>query len=140
MDGNRRGDEKREDWLLIKGKDEYANEHGDAALERYQKSVVSSRSLESLASADGKVWNSKPASTSAPRSPKANPRESEDEVPSPARWRTDSFAVVGTAGGKFYRRTRAENSERCVSTDFIAPQLATLVTTPTPRAISGSMK
>ena len=66
MDGNRRGDEKRENWLLIKGKDEYANEHGDAALERYQKSVVSSRSLESLASANGKVWNSKAASTSAP--------------------------------------------------------------------------
>jgi bifunctional non-homologous end joining protein LigD len=50
MHGNRRGDEKRENWLLIKGKDQYANEEGgDAALEEYQTSVVSDRSMESLA-------------------------------------------------------------------------------------------
>jgi bifunctional non-homologous end joining protein LigD len=55
MHGNRRGDEKRENWLLIKGKDQYANEEdGDAALEEYQTSVVSDRSMESLATGKSK--------------------------------------------------------------------------------------
>jgi bifunctional non-homologous end joining protein LigD len=66
MHGNRRGDEKRENWLLIKGKDEYANDDGDAALEKFQKSVVSSRSMESLASGNAKVWTSKGSGTPAP--------------------------------------------------------------------------
>jgi hypothetical protein len=46
---------KRENWLLIKGKDQYANEEdGDAALEEYQTSVVSDRSMESLATGKSK--------------------------------------------------------------------------------------
>jgi bifunctional non-homologous end joining protein LigD len=54
MHGNRRSDEKRENWPLIKGRDQYANEEdGDAALEEYQTSVVSDRSMESLAT--GKI-------------------------------------------------------------------------------------
>jgi bifunctional non-homologous end joining protein LigD len=53
--GNRAGDGKRENWLLIKGKDEYADTtDGDAALEKYQKSVVSGRSMEGIAKAAGK--------------------------------------------------------------------------------------
>jgi bifunctional non-homologous end joining protein LigD len=58
MHGRRRGDEKRENWLLIKGKDRYADEHGDKAIERFQKSVVSNRSMEAIAGAK-KVWRSK---------------------------------------------------------------------------------
>jgi bifunctional non-homologous end joining protein LigD len=103
MHGNRRGDEKRENWLLIKGKDEYADEEGDAALEKYQKSVVSSRTMESLASGNAKVWKSKAAPTPDPAPSKAKPLPKK-----PARKRANAVSPP----------------------KFIAPQLATLVTKP----------
>ena len=49
-------DAKRENWLLIKGKDEFADANGGAAVERYQKSVVSDRSMERIAKASGNSW------------------------------------------------------------------------------------
>jgi bifunctional non-homologous end joining protein LigD len=46
MHSNRRGDEKRENWLLIKGKDQYANEQGgDAASERRRARPQDQRSV-----------------------------------------------------------------------------------------------
>lgn len=44
---------KRDNWLLIKGKDEYADANGDAALDKYQTSVVSRRTLQGIAKAAG---------------------------------------------------------------------------------------
>lgn len=52
--------EKRENWLLIKGKDQYANEDGDYALTHFQKSVTSGRSMEDIAGKSKKVWISEP--------------------------------------------------------------------------------
>ncbi len=104
MHGNRRGDEKRENWLLIKGKDQYANEDdGDAALEKYQTSVVSDRSMESLATGKSKVWKSKGAEPPAPKPEKAKAK--------PATKQTKKAKVLSPP-------------------EFIAPQLATLVTKP----------
>ena len=54
--GKRPGDTKRENWLLIKGKDEYADANGDAATEKFQKSVVSGRGMEGIARGSGKSW------------------------------------------------------------------------------------
>jgi len=52
-----RGDNgKRENWLLIKGKDQYADANGDVAVEKYQRSVVSRRSMAGIAAAVGKSW------------------------------------------------------------------------------------
>jgi len=42
----RPGDGKRENWLLIKGNDEYAEADGEAAIEKFQTSVVSRRGME----------------------------------------------------------------------------------------------
>jgi bifunctional non-homologous end joining protein LigD len=53
LGGRRSGDAKRDNWLLIKGKDEYANAHGDAAIEKFQKSVVSERGMEGIAKGSG---------------------------------------------------------------------------------------
>ena len=39
----RPGDAKRENWLLIKGKDQYADANGDASTEKFKLSVVSGR-------------------------------------------------------------------------------------------------
>jgi bifunctional non-homologous end joining protein LigD len=49
-------DGKRENWLLIKGNDEYADADGDAAVVRFQKSTVSGRGMEGIARASGKNW------------------------------------------------------------------------------------
>jgi bifunctional non-homologous end joining protein LigD len=104
LHGNRRGDEKRENWLLIKGKDQYANEQdGDAALEEYQTSVVSDRSMESLATGKSKVWKGK-AAEPKPAKEKAKPQ------PQPQRSKKKVSALAPP--------------------EFIAPQLATLVTKP----------
>jgi bifunctional non-homologous end joining protein LigD len=54
--GKQNGDAKRENWLLIKGKDEYADSDGDAAIEKFQKSVVSRRNMEGIAKASGNSW------------------------------------------------------------------------------------
>ena len=53
--GKRPGDTKRENWLLIKGKDEHADANGDATTEKFQKSVVSGRGMEGIARS-GKSW------------------------------------------------------------------------------------
>jgi bifunctional non-homologous end joining protein LigD len=52
----RPGDGKRENWLLIKGKDEHANANGEAAIEKFQTSVESGRGMEGIASTSGKSW------------------------------------------------------------------------------------
>jgi len=46
-----RSGDRRDSWLLIKGRDEYANAEGDAAVETYQTSVVSRRSMQGIAKA-----------------------------------------------------------------------------------------
>ncbi len=64
--GNRPGDAKRENWLLIKGKDEFADKHGDAATEKYQKSVVSDRTMEAIAKRSGRSWERRGLGRSPP--------------------------------------------------------------------------
>ena len=96
-----------ENWLLIKGKDEHADEeNGDVAIERYQKSVVSKRSMEDIATGAGKVWKggksvSKPA---------LNPAKK--KTPKPAK------------------KTPGKKASEFSPPDFVPPQLATLVTAP----------
>jgi hypothetical protein len=67
--GNPRGDAKRENWLPIKGKDAYAEEDGEAALKRFQKSIVSRRSMDAITKGDRK-WTSKEPE----QQPKSNPK------------------------------------------------------------------
>jgi bifunctional non-homologous end joining protein LigD len=55
--GKRPGDDKRENWLLIKGRDEYADAHGEAAIEQFQKSVLSGRGMQGIARSSGKSWS-----------------------------------------------------------------------------------
>ncbi len=64
MKGKLAADEKRDNWLLIKGKDDYASENGDEAVERYQKSVVSKRSMEQILK-EGTNWE--PSAAMDPR-------------------------------------------------------------------------
>lgn len=52
---SRRG-ETRENWLLIKGHDDYADADGNAAVERYQKSVESGKTMQGIAKSSGRAW------------------------------------------------------------------------------------
>ena len=55
---------KRDNWLLIKSHDQYADEkNGDRALERYSTSAASGRSMTAIAKGN-KQWKSKVAKTS----------------------------------------------------------------------------
>ena len=46
---------KRTNWLLIKHRDEFSvDEHGEAILDKYDKSVASGRSMQAIASGKGK--------------------------------------------------------------------------------------
>jgi bifunctional non-homologous end joining protein LigD len=116
--GNRAGDAKRENWLLIKGKDEYANTDGDAALEKFQTSVVSHRGMQGIAKAAGKTWR------------KGAAREKSAE---------ESVAAVDALEKKKRKRparVRVPSSSKAAKDNppaFVPPQLATLVKEP-PRA------
>jgi bifunctional non-homologous end joining protein LigD len=82
MHGRKKGDEKHENWLLIKGKDQYANTDGDYAINHYQKSVTSQRSMEKIAVGD-KVWQSgKAVKAKEPKTPK--PKKTKKQAKGPA--------------------------------------------------------
>jgi bifunctional non-homologous end joining protein LigD len=95
-------EEKRDYWLLIKGKDEYARDDGDSVLAQ-DRSVLSGRSMDEIASpADGEpaVWQSN--------------RAARVEL----RTEADKLRVAPIARG------------RAPLPDFVPPQLATLVDRP----------
>ena len=102
---------KRDNWLLIKSHDQYANEkNGNAALERYTKSAASGRGMQAIAKGNRK-WVSKVAKTSA-RAKLAKARKTARKKPT-------------KAGARKRAKSEGDPPPR-----FIAPQLATLVTTP----------
>jgi bifunctional non-homologous end joining protein LigD len=81
-----RDGEKHDNWLLIKGKDGEARHEGEPdILEEEPDSAKSGRSLEDVAAAPERTWNSKPA-RSAQRPPvKKRPRVSPEEMPGGAK-------------------------------------------------------
>ena len=106
---------KRDNWLLIKSHDQYANEKdGDSALERYTKSAVSGRSMQAIAKGN-KKWVSKVAKTSARTKPAKAKKTAKKAVTKKA----------SRTGARKRAKSAGEPPPR-----FIAPQLATLVTTP----------
>jgi bifunctional non-homologous end joining protein LigD len=59
---------KKENWLLIKGKDKYANTRdGDYALGHFQRSVTTGRSMEQIATGRSRRWSSKSGEDPAPK-------------------------------------------------------------------------
>ncbi|MGN6582254.1 MAG: DNA ligase D [Rhizobiaceae bacterium] len=65
--------EKRDNWLLIKSKDEFARTRGDI-LEEAPQSVKSGLTIDEIGKqADGEVWHSKPRSKKADARKKAAP-------------------------------------------------------------------
>jgi bifunctional non-homologous end joining protein LigD len=112
----RPGDGKRENWLLIKGKDEYAEAGGDAAIEKFQKSVVSRRGMEGIAGASGKSWGRSGAR-------QKSPAEAADAVKALKK----KDRATSTRRGNV---NLPDIGKGDAAPGFIAPQLATLVSEP----------
>ncbi len=107
-------DAKRENWLLIKGKDEYADANGDAAIEKFQKSVVSGRAMEGIARSTGKSWGKAGAR-------KKSGAEAADAV--------KALKKKELAAGRTALKS-PDVGKGDAAAGFIAPQLATLVSKP----------
>ncbi|HEY3245578.1 MAG TPA: non-homologous end-joining DNA ligase, partial [Phycisphaerae bacterium] len=96
---------RKAEWLLIKHGDEFARPASEYSVtEAEPLSVASGRDLDEIASGDGRVWQSRPAARRA--KPRRNAKRAENR-------RVDPASVPG--------------ARPAVQPDFIAPQLATLV-------------
>ena len=126
--GNRAGDARRENWLLIKGRDEYANAEGDAALEKHQTSVVSRRSMEGIAKAAGKSWGRMGSrEKSAAESAEALKALKDKELRKKELQKKAQIAV-----SRRKAKSAPEPSATATPVTFVPPQLATLVSAPPP--------
>lgn len=114
--GNRSGDNRRDNWLLIKGKDEYANTDGEAAVEEYQTSVVSRRSMQGIAKAAGKSWG---------RGGSREKSAAESAAALEALKRKEQAAAT-----RRKPRKSPGSAVAAAPVEFVPPQLATLVSAP----------
>jgi bifunctional non-homologous end joining protein LigD len=104
MGGRANADNKRDNWLLIKAHDQYANEkNGNQALEKFMTSAVSDRSMEAIAKGK-KQWTSKEIAQKAPKAKRA------PKAPSSKKKRASAASDPPPA--------------------FVEPELATLVSDP----------
>jgi bifunctional non-homologous end joining protein LigD len=135
-----RGKETRENWLLIKERDEYADRRpGADPMERWTTSVVTGRTFEEIASDYSSVWSSKqgaqvfpasappgrrarPATRAKAARPKFVPPQlatSVDQAPEGEEWlheiKYDGYRVIaalGTGGAVVYTRTGQDWTHR----------------------------
>jgi bifunctional non-homologous end joining protein LigD len=115
MGGRASAGGKHDNWLLIKSRDQYANEkNGDQALEKFTTSAVSDRSMEAIAKGN-KQWKSKAAVKKAP-----------DKTKEPTRRTPKRKASKASGAGT-------------APPAFIEPELATWSAS-RPRARSGCMR
>jgi bifunctional non-homologous end joining protein LigD len=114
--------EKRNNWLLIKGRDQAAREAGDPdILEEQPQSVLSGRTIEEIAAdKKGKVWTSNRAqdggSADAPAKPAKQPEQGRASARAPAAPALDVAAL--------------KNARKAPLPAFVEPCLATLESQP----------
>jgi bifunctional non-homologous end joining protein LigD len=121
--------EKRESWLLIKAHDDAARGERDPdILEEEPNSVVSGRSIEEIAQAKGRVWQSNRGAAANAKTA-AQPRIGGMNA-KPKAARATRRAPAKSAGGKNAKasgKRKADDVEGGVPLpDFIPPSLATL--------------
>jgi bifunctional non-homologous end joining protein LigD len=82
---SRVGDGKRENWLLLKSRDEASRDDADEAaiVELEPESVQTGRSIEEVAKASDRVWHSNRAEKTKPK--KARPKKARAATDQPAR-------------------------------------------------------
>ena len=79
----RKEDRGRQNWLLIKKRDDYAGD-GDEPTETYDTSARSGRTMEQIRSGDVPIWTSK-AQKKTPARPAKRPGAAKPKRKSPAR-------------------------------------------------------
>ncbi|PIC00944.1 DNA ligase D [Caulobacter sp. X] len=129
INNDRRGDGKRENWLLIKHRDEFAVEGDTAFLDETAFSIASGRTMEDIAAGRGKaptpfmtqkttasdaVWHSK-------GSPEASAEKDSEDTVVPKGRRAEPSAKTSPS------RKVARNA---AMPDFLPPQLCKLVDRP----------
>jgi bifunctional non-homologous end joining protein LigD len=127
INNDRMGGGKRENWLLIKHRDEFAVEDDAGFLEETSSSIASGRTMEQIAAGKGKapkpfmttaappsdaVWNSK-------TSPEASGEQAAEETGAPKREPT-----------KAANAKSAKPAKKTAMPDFFPPQLCKLVDRP----------
>jgi bifunctional non-homologous end joining protein LigD len=109
----------RENWLLIKERDEFAREESDpAVVEEAPDSALTGRSIDQIAVSRGKVWNSS--------------RAKPEKGGSVAAGHGDGADVRSVSSGRQLRnlRSKVKSLPRESFPGFIPPQLAQSATTP----------
>jgi len=109
----RPGEGKRENWLLIKGKDEFADANGESAIQQHTTSIVSRRTMEGIAGGKGKTWTRRGAK-------KKSAEEAKDAVAALMKKKARTARPVAARTLKLGPG----------APKFVSPQLATLVTHP----------
>ena len=109
----------RDNWLLIKEKDEYATEESDPAItEEAPDSALTGKDIDQIAAGKGPVWNSSRA--------KSEKAENVDHVP-----QQGETIQYGASERKMRKvRSAVESLPTEKFPGFISPQLAQSVTTP----------
>jgi bifunctional non-homologous end joining protein LigD len=124
---HRRRGETRNNWLLIKAEDDAARTARDPdILEEKPKSVVSKRTMEQIAKADGAVWQSnRPAKENVKAIKKAatSPSVKKPETSKAKTKKAKSRAALAAAEVLIEPTRRARSKPL---PDFVPPQLATL--------------
>jgi bifunctional non-homologous end joining protein LigD len=125
---NRRPDDKKNNWLLIKHRDEFARDNDGDALLAEDRSVTSGRTMAEIAAGKG-------------RSPKPFILAAKHQAPPNAIWNSNKGSAAelgGTASGKpapKATRTKTTSSKRRPRgsdpmPEFIAPELCKLIDRP----------
>ena len=119
--------EKRDNWLLIKSEDDAARGPGDPdILEEKPKSVVSKRTIEQIAKAEGDVWHSNRSvkeNVKAIRRTKTTRARSKPAATKSARSKSKSRAALATPE---VLRAPTRRAKGGALPDFVPPALATL--------------
>jgi len=127
---HRRPGEKRDNWLLIKSEDAFARTPKDPdILEEKAKSVVSKRTLEQIAKAEGAVWHSnRPVKENAKAIKTAAKKPAKAKSASKARAKTTKTRSKSRAAlaAAEVLRDKLQRAESQGLPDFVPPQLATL--------------
>jgi bifunctional non-homologous end joining protein LigD len=113
----------KENWLLIKERDEYAQENGGSLIESQLTSVYSGREMDEIAEGEEEWHSNKPVEENVKRLrrvKRTTPRRGS------ARGRTTRRSAAKKAAPKKKKKRKRELPE------FVAPQLATMVDAPPP--------
>lgn len=108
--GGRARDERTDNWLLIKERDEEAQPgHGDETLEKKAKSATTGRSMEQIAASADRVWTRQGEQTITPKKAAPSRRAAPKTKAAPKRKKKQGVAGLP---------------------DFVPPELPTLVDAP----------